>query len=458
MSSSLAVLSRAFPVAQKPALQCIMPADPGPAVTMPCPVRRAGLSLVTPPAGEVSRPPVLPSPILNATVAARHYETLRAQHGLLAMPPGAVDALLLRLPRGPDIASADAVRTTLHEYLCARFETFDVDLKPPSTAPTTNSNVYMVHAGGCVVAVFKLFSAPTDGYFQEITAIHHLAVARIKEVEPAPIWHLGSLLVAGVRRGFLLRRAAPGEDLEARFAHDLPETQDQALSQSGTAIAALHRHFRRSRDTTAIAQVRDYHVACVRRLLGPEGALAAFTRKGWLSDAQHAALTDAIEALAAAYAATDLDAMPIGVSHGDCYPANFVFAPPNALTLVDLQTLMWSLGPEAEAPHGIADVREDVGRFCEALVAQGLHAGIDDAITTGHINTFLTHYNATARLPVGVADAALAFFRLRFDAVVFSALANAWTQPRDGKRPFLKVSPATTRKLLLNVCARLGIR
>ena len=217
------------------------------------------------------------------------------------------------------------------------------------------------------------------------------------------------------------------------------------LATAGAAIARLHDSVPPSSSAAAIDGYRLDHLRTVRAWCArPAPSMHLWPAVGFVQRKRvPCALGSRSGRCLCGNSATDL---PVGLVHGDCYPANFVLnAEDHSVHVIDLHTLLWSSAPEeGGTKRGMADVREDIGRFCEALRVQGLRLGLSEALVRDQEQAFLQAYMQNQPAPRRTRlHAHEAFFRLRYDAVIF----RAWHLGQQGKtsEPTVRLADASAQ-------------
>ena len=290
--------------------------------------------------------------------------------------------------------------------------------------------------GAHTVAVLKVFREPLESALRELTALSLVRSLRAPDVQVPNVFAAGRAWVQGAPCAYLLMDAPGDTDFEALSRRAAADTQLQPTYQSylqriGGVLANLHAALPRTGIDADIAQTRADHLSTLAYFLRPHGPLQGFVDQGWIAEPTRLALQARVVQHCTALAAEPLANIPVGLVHGDCYPANFVLNPEKqSLHVVDLQTVMWQLSADGDGRTAHADVREDLGRFRESLLLQGLRNGVRAPTLRAEDAAFLEAY--MQRQPPAmhpVLQRHEAFYRLRYDAVVF----NAWHAGRHQK-------------------------
>lgn len=356
------------------------------------------------------------------------FEGLRLRFGLESIPQGYSQALFATLPHAGDVETPGALTALLARHAEDVSGVRPLDVASPVTMPRM-AQVYILRHEGEPRYVLKVF--PDFGaLLRETGALWHVGKQPHSTFELPALVATGTAKVGSRPCAFLVTRCLGRADLLHLGATTSPSNAEylRYLHHAGAALRSLHTAFPPSRDERCIEIRRTEHVDYVRNLTGSAGYLAQVAARGWLSASTAQDASARIAALADAYAAAPRRTLPLGVAHGDAYPANFVVhLPEGRLGVVDLETLMWSFGPERGTSTGIADVREDVGRFVESLNAYGTE--IDNAPVAAFLDGYFAAVPDRLRAPLMEHHE---FFRLRYDAVILRAFLAGHDVRLDG--------------------------
>ncbi|MBI4346269.1 MAG: aminoglycoside phosphotransferase family protein [Elusimicrobia bacterium] len=343
---------------------------------------------------------------------------------IAAEPAGApAERFIRNLERAPDLppvdraapgglaARNDAVAAFAQSYLSLKAKPA---IAAPKTDPLSGAEVYLIKDGGRPVAVYKVYDR--DGARQvlnelgAVSTLDRLALSQSSPVRPLGVFRLGE----GQRVGYLME-AAPGRDLYQWLAAVGASSDRQA------AFAAAEDKVR-----SAAQSLGELHSRGRGPPLAPErkrelvdelsDRLEALRRPDAADGRTWTIPHDVYEALKTQTARDGERLMksdlPGAVTHGDAHPGNFFASPEGRLTMIDVETLVWSLGKEGK---GIGSPAEDVGRFLESIrinnQTKGL--GLEASETRQLEQAFIERYLQTSGMSAPDVEAAVSFFRTR---------------------------------------------
>lgn len=289
-----------------------------------------------------------------------------------------------------------------------------IELSAPTTTPLSGDQVYLVRQAGNIVAVVKVFASRSAS----ATLVNELggaeAVGRLGLARSAPVGAHGAFR-AGPGEMVYLMEAAIGRDVyaalsavgRARGAEARGRAMVEAQADVVAVAEAMGELHRVSRTPSVAPETSVYDVVGARRML--EGLRAD------LSGDVYQSLLSHFERLAPA---VEGGGGPGALTHGDAHPGNF-FVRNGRVTLIDLETAMYSLDPQG---RGAGNPAADIGRFLEAMRLNNVTRGHN--LTGGELaaleRAFVDAYARESGLAPGSLRNQVAFYRLRLTLVAMS--------------------------------------
>ncbi len=308
-------------------------------------------------------------------------------------------------------------------------------VSPPETDPLSGAQVFLLTVDGRKVGVFKVFnptprSKPGLDVLRELGAGDHLGAlgsSKIFPVETLGVFRFGK----DGEIGYLMD-AAPGKDFygtmrEIGQAKAGSPERVQALEQAmaklralAEAMAEMHNLSPPGKmDMQAQESYFKGDLATVAKLGGPGGN--ANIPDARLPPAVQAVFKERLARLLQNYLARPVEGRYI---HGDAHPGNFFMGPDGKITMIDMETAMWSIRPDGK---GASSPLEDVGRFLESISlnngSKKLH--LSEPEIAALQKAFLDAYKAKTDVDPGAIDAHLEWFQARLQ---LAALRSAKTK------------------------------
>lgn len=329
------------------------------------------------------------------------------------------------LAKAPLIEAANKfkLREVLLNYVRGRLRlrpggVFNIDLRLPETAPTSEALVYIVTENGIEIAALKVFFDKDQTYSREIEGVKFVEALGLKQSDPVSILDQFKIKIGLDTFDGLIFSMATTADLEVILRSSAQSDFEfsiakKAVQKTAMAIAELHIKTQDSaKNMTLQPTARLLHEQKkLKTSVNQEGVLRELNRKGWLTDAEEESLTEIVDAKADSI----LKVIPhaVAVVHGDFHPGNvFYNSLKNTSQFIDLQTLSWSL-----LPDGHLDVNADVSKFYEGIASNGLAGGLSRENVRELQKLFLDQYLESTGFVRAKLLATLDFYRLRYAMV-----------------------------------------